>query len=169
MHSIVKLAKTAIESYIQSGLIISPPTELTHEMKEKAGVFVSLKKHGQLRGCIGTFEPITESVANEIIKNALSAAMKDPRFQPVRPDELYEITYSVDILSPPEKIYKIEELDSKEYGVIVVEGYRKGLLLPNLEGVDTVERQLGIAKQKAGIFSDNDKIDIYRFKVRRYF
>jgi AmmeMemoRadiSam system protein A len=136
-------------------------------MKEKAGVFVCIKKGGDLRGCIGTFMPCTENVAQEIIRNAISAATKDPRFTPVTGDILNDLEYSVDVLSPPEKISAIGELDPKKYGVIVVNGPRKGLLLPDLEGVDSVEEQLRIAKMKAWI-SPEEEVEIFRFKVSRY-
>ncbi|MEW6409331.1 MAG: AmmeMemoRadiSam system protein A [Nitrospirota bacterium] len=168
MHLLVKLAKDTIERYIKDGIITSPPEELTEEMKEKAGVFVSLKKHGSLRGCIGTFAPTMQSVAEEIIQNAISAATKDPRFLPVQEDELDELTYSVDVLSTPEKISSHAELDPKRYGIIVKKGWKRGLLLPDLEGVNTVEEQLYIAKQKAGIHPDEEDVELYRFEVKRY-
>ncbi len=169
MHPLVKLAKAAIEEYVGGKNIISPPVEMTEEMKEKAGVFVSLKKGGQLRGCIGTFLPSTENVAKEIVKNAISAATEDPRFNPVELNEVEDINYSVDLLSPPEKVVDISELDPKEYGVIVIKDFRKGLLLPNLEGVDTIEEQLRIVRLKAGIDPDDEDVETHRFKVRRYY
>ncbi len=167
MHPLVSLARRAVEEYVRHGTVIEPPGDLTPEMKERAGVFVSLKKDGQLRGCIGTFVPTTENVAKEIIRNAISAATQDPRFPPVQEDELDEIVYSVDVLSEPERIKDPGQLDPKRYGVIVTKGIRKGLLLPDLEGVDTVEEQLRIARTKAGISPDED-CEIYRFEVRRY-
>ncbi|MBL7049434.1 MAG: AmmeMemoRadiSam system protein A [Nitrospira sp.] len=167
MHPFVELAKNAIEHYVRSSEIISPPDNLSPEMSEKAGVFVSLKINGELRGCIGTFQPTTDSIAAEIIQNALSAAMQDPRFSPVSSDELSEITYSVDVLTAPEQISSESELDPKKYGVIVKAGERRGLLLPDLEGVDTVDEQLRIATMKANI-SNNEQIDLYRFEVKRY-
>ena len=136
-------------------------------MKGNAGVFVSLKKHGELRGCIGTFEPTRPNVALEIIHNAISAATRDPRFPPVEAHELSEIGYSVDILTKPEAVSDTKDLDPKRYGVIVESGWKKGLLLPDLEGVDTVEYQLSIAKQKAGI-GEEEPVRIYRFMVKRY-
>lgn len=166
-HPLVKLAKDAIKEYVKSRRIINAPDELAEEMKAQAGVFVSLKKRGQLRGCIGTFTPTAKNIAEEIIHNAISAATRDPRFQPVGPSELDEIDYSVDVLSEPEKISGPEELDPKRYGVIVKSGMRKGLLLPDIEGVDTVEEQIDIAKSKAGIYTDED-VELYRFEVKRY-
>lgn len=172
MHPLVKLAKSAVEEFIKTRRVISPPNNISPEMKEQAGVFVSLKKHGALRGCIGTFSPVTENVAIEIITNALSSATKDPRFEPVSSDELSSLEYSVDLLSPPELIKDQSELDPKNYGVIVSDGspfnQRRGLLLPDLEGVDTVDEQLRIAKMKAGIPQSKNNIEIYKFKVRRF-
>lgn len=167
MHPLVSLAKRTVEEYVRNRKIISPPDELTPEMKQRAGVFVSLKKKGELRGCIGTFLPTTENIATEIIQNAISAATRDPRFMPVSPDELDEIEYSVDVLSEPEKVSDRTELDPKKYGVIVKKGERKGLLLPDLEGVNTVDEQINIALMKAGILPDED-FELYRFEVKRY-
>jgi len=137
-------------------------------MQRRAGVFVSLKKHGELRGCIGTFAPTTDNIATEIIRNALAAANEDPRFVPVMPEELPEIEYSVDVLSDPVRVYSLDELDPKKFGVIVAKGSRRGLLLPDLEGVDTVDYQLSIAKRKAAIDPYDEDVDIYRFTVERY-
>ncbi|MBM4141551.1 MAG: AmmeMemoRadiSam system protein A [Nitrospira sp.] len=167
MHPLVELAKNTIETYVREGRTIDPPKPILPEMVKKAGVFVSLKKHGQLRGCIGTYMPQCENIALEIIKNAIAAATQDYRFSPVEKDELGDIVYSVDVLSPSEKVKKIDELDPKKYGVIVVSGYRKGLLLPDIEGVDTVEDQLRIAKLKAGILPQ-EETEIFRFEVARY-
>ena len=167
MHELVALAKKSIEAFVRNRKELSPPKEPTPEMTIKAGVFVSIKKKGNLRGCIGTFTPCTENVAHEIIKNAISAATQDPRFEPVTEDELDDLEYSVDVLSPPEKVTDISELDQKKYGVIVVHGSRKGLLLPDLDGVDSVEEQLRIAKMKAWINPD-EKVEIFRFMVCRY-
>ncbi len=167
MHSLVKLAKETIEQYILNGRVIKPPADLTPEMTEKAGVFVSLKKKGELRGCIGTFQPTSGNVACEIIQNAISAATQDPRFLPVNSTELDDLEYSVDILSEPEKVNSKKELDQKKYGVIVKSGSRKGLLLPDLEGVNNVDEQISIASMKAGIYV-GENIDLYRFEVKRY-
>ncbi len=167
MHPIVELAKKSIEEFVRSGRKISPPTELSPEFAARAGVFVSLKKHGSLRGCIGTFQPCRDSVAEEVIQNAIAAATQDPRFAAVTGDELGDIVYSVDVLSAPEQIETIRELDPKKYGVIVAQGLKRGLLLPDLEGVDTAEEQLRIAKTKAGIWSE-EQLEIFRFTVARY-
>jgi len=165
----VKLARETIETYIKQGKIITPPLGLPEEMiNQKAGVFVSLKKNGNLRGCIGTFIPTQGNIAQEIIKNAISAAVDDPRFSPVSVSELEDLSISVDVLSAPEEVKDISQLDPKKYGVIVSSGYKKGLLLPDLEGVDTVEYQINIAKRKAGIYPA-EKVKLYRFEVKRYY
>jgi AmmeMemoRadiSam system protein A len=167
MHPLIELAKNTVERYVAGGETISLPTELEPEMKGKAGVFVSIKKRGALRGCIGTFSPSTENIAAEIIRNAISAATMDPRFAPVDSSELSELEYSVDVLSTPEKIESAESLDPKRYGVIVSKGNLRGLLLPDLEGVDTADEQIRIAALKAGITS-TDGMDLFRFEVKRY-
>lgn len=167
MHPLVKLARETIEVYIKTGKIISPPSVLTEEMKGRAGTFVSIKKHGELRGCIGTLSPTQPNVALEIIQNAISASTKDSRFSPVTSQELNDIDISVDILSESEMVSSPDELDTKKYGVIVSKGWRKGLLLPDIEGVNTVEEQIYIAKRKAGIPPDED-VELMRFEVKRY-
>jgi hypothetical protein len=167
MHPLVELARTSVETYVREGKILDPPSPLSPEMSERAGVFVCLKKHGQLKGCIGTFQPTCDTIGAEVIRNAISAATNDNRFSPVKEEELDEIAYSVDILSSPEKVENTTELDPKKYGVIVKADFRQGLLLPDLEGVDTVEDQLRIARLKAGILPNEDT-DIYRFEVKRY-
>jgi AmmeMemoRadiSam system protein A len=143
LHPVVKLAKETVESYVREGKT-PRPEELIPEMRERAGVFVSLHKHGQLRGCIGTFEPAKDNVAEEIIANAISSSTRDPRFPPVDASELDDLEYSVDILTEPEPVTDIGQLDHKKYGVIVESDWKKGLLLPDLEGVDSVEEQIAI-------------------------
>ena len=164
----VSLARRSLESYIRTGKIIEPDADLPGEMlEEKAGVFVSIKKNGQLRGCIGTVEPVRDNIAEEIIYNAISAGVRDPRFMPVDASELDDLVYSVDVLTKPEPIDSEDELDPKRYGVIVKSGGRSGLLLPNLEGVNTVREQIEIALQKAGIRS-YEHYDLERFEVIRH-
>jgi AmmeMemoRadiSam system protein A len=161
------LARLTLETYVAEGREINCPANLPGELTENAaGVFVSLKKYGQLRGCIGTISPSRENIAKEIIANAISAGTRDPRFPPVTEDELDALVYSVDVLFPPEPASRAG-LDPAKYGVIVSNGYRRGLLLPNLEGVDTVERQLSIALQKGGIRPGEDYA-IERFEVVRH-
>lgn len=166
MHPIVKLAKEAVENYIKYGKVIKPEI-LTEEMKERAGVFVSIKKLGNLRGCIGTFEPTQENIAKEIIYNAIQSATQDPRFERVSPEELNLLEYSVDILTRPIPVEDISKLDPKKHGLIVKSGWRRGLLLPDLEGIDTVEKQIEICKLKAGI-GPKEPIELFSFEVRRF-
>lgn len=163
----VRLARQSLAHFLATGEFLPPPSEFSRELSGQAGVFVSLKKEGQLRGCIGTFAPTQSTIAGEIIRNAVSAGTEDPRFWPVEADELAEIAISVDILSAPEPVKDLAELDPQRYGVIVRRGRRSGLLLPDLEGVDTVEAQVGIARQKAGL-SPEEEVELYRFSVTRY-
>jgi AmmeMemoRadiSam system protein A len=166
-HPLAALAKETVEAYVKEGKKLSPPSKLTPEMKEKAGVFVSIHKRGALRGCIGTFEGQEGNVAEEIITNAISSAVRDPRFPPIATEELKDLDYSVDVLTTPEPISDKSELDPKRYGVIVEAGWRRGLLLPDLEGVDSVDYQIDICRQKGGIDSD-EPVNLYRFEVTRY-
>jgi len=166
-HPFVQLARRSIESYVKNRIVIDPPEQLGPEMAQQAGAFVSLHRHGQLRGCIGTIEPAQQNLAQEIIMNAISAATRDPRFRPVRPEELQDLEISVDVLSPAEPISSVAELDPRTYGVIVQSGRRRGLLLPDLEGVDTPEQQVEIALHKAYI-SPNEPYQMFRFSVTRY-
>lgn len=165
----VKLARCSLETYVKTGQrLTSLPEDLPAEMTtQQAGAFVSLHKNGQLRGCIGTIAPTCENLAWEIVQNAVSACSRDPRFSPVRPDELDELEYSVDVLGAPEPVDSPAALDPKTYGVIVSCGGRRGLLLPDLDGVDSVEAQLSIALQKGGI-RENEPYKIERFKVVRH-
>jgi AmmeMemoRadiSam system protein A len=168
MHPIVKLAKDTIELYITQGRIYEVRgDELPSELSGRAGVFVCLKIKGTLRGCIGTFQSTEPTIAQETVRNAISAATRDPRFPCVRADELDMIEYTVDVLTPPEKVADAGDLDPRRYGVIVQAGDRRGLLLPDLEGVDTVQYQISIAMQKAGI-RPGTPIELYRFEVKRY-
>ena len=164
----VQLARTSVEHYVTGRQIVDVPEGLPEELTgTRAGAFVSIHKHGQLRGCIGTIAPVRENLAREIIHNAVSAAVRDPRFRPIRPEELKDLEISVDVLTEPEDISSEAELDVKKYGVIVSNGMRRGLLLPDLEGVDTVGQQVAIARQKAGI-SPGEPIKLQRFEVIRH-
>jgi AmmeMemoRadiSam system protein A/AmmeMemoRadiSam system protein B len=164
----VRLARMSLEHYVKHRSILPRPEGLSSELvRSRAGVFVSLHIGGQLRGCIGTIKPAAACVADEIIRNAVSAGREDPRFPPVRVDELPYLEYSVDVLGEEEPVSSPAELDPKRYGVIVSSGGRRGLLLPNLDGVDTVAQQLGIALQKAGI-APNEQYQIARFEVVRH-
>ncbi|MCR5338094.1 MAG: AmmeMemoRadiSam system protein A [Lachnospiraceae bacterium] len=193
----VRLARRSLESYITGRQVIDWEAEKetltggmrsdrtadentadpTKEIEEsvdalsntRAGAFVSLHKEGQLRGCIGTIAPTRENLAKEIIENAISAAVHDSRFTPVTEDELDKIEYSVDVLGEAEDIDSEELLDVKRYGVIVTKGYKRGLLLPNLDGVDTIEEQLSIAKRKAGLSPNEKGCSLQRFEVVRHY
>jgi len=168
MHPLVQLAKDTVELYVREGKILEVrEEELSPELRQRAGVFVCLKIRGNLRGCIGTFHPMEPTIAHETVRNAISAATCDPRFQCIREKELDTIEYTVDVLTPPEKVADKTELDPHKYGVIVQAGGRRGLLLPDLEGVDTVDYQISIAMQKAGIPS-GASVELFRFEVRRY-
>ena len=164
----VSLARQSLETYIRTGRKISVPEGLPEEMLDtQAGAFVSIHKFGKLRGCIGTIEGVRDSVAEEIINNAISASTEDPRFSPITEDELKWLEINVDVLGEAEYIYSMDQLDVKRYGVIVSKGYRRGLLLPDLDGVDTPEQQVAIAKQKAGIRPD-EEVKLQRFEVIRH-
>ena len=162
------LARYSLEHYVRTGRRAALPENLPPELTgQKAGAFVSIKKDGQLRGCIGTILPVRESLAEEILYNAVSAGTGDPRFSPVREDELQDLLYDVDVLSVPEPIDGIEQLDTKRYGVIVEAGSRRGLLLPDLAGVDTVEQQVEIARKKGNI-GPHEAVKLWRFTVTRH-
>ena len=164
----VALAKETIEEYIRFGNVINPPEYSSKELLEnRSGVFVSIHKFGQLRGCIGTFLPMESCIAKEIIANAIAASTRDPRFSPIEVDELKDLEINVDVLTTPENINSTDLLDPKKYGVIVSKDTRRGLLLPDLEGVNTVEDQILIAKRKAGILP-NEEVSLQRFEVIRH-
>ncbi|MBR4641984.1 MAG: AmmeMemoRadiSam system protein A [Selenomonadaceae bacterium] len=164
----VKLARYSLETFVKTRESAKLPENLPAELtSRRAGAFVSLHKNGNLRGCIGTIMATQKTLAEEILMNAISACSRDPRFDPVTIDELDDIEYSVDVLGEPERIFDVKDLDVKRYGVIVENGGRRGLLLPDLEGVDTVEEQIAIAKRKAGIRPD-EKVVLWRFEVIRH-
>ena len=164
----VRLARYTIEAFVKTGKLPKMPQDLPEELyQNRAGAFVSLKEDGRLRGCIGTIRAVRESLAEEIMHNAVSACSEDTRFSPVEDWEVDRLSISVDVLGETEKISSQEELDVTRYGVIVTKGGRRGLLLPNLEGVDTVEQQIAIAKQKAGIGA-HESVELERFEVIRH-
>lgn len=165
----VRLARLALETYVRTGRMLDAlPGGLPEQLvRQAAGAFVSLHRDGRLRGCIGTISPVEKTLALEIVRNAVSAGTRDPRFPPVRSDELDELEYSVDVLGKPEPVDSSAELDPNQYGVIVSSGHRRGLLLPALDGVDTVEEQLAIARKKGGI-REGEPCTIERFKVVRH-
>ena len=165
----VKLARASVEHYILHHKKLPLPQDLPSELvSRRAGAFVSIHEHGRLRGCIGTIAPVQDSLAQEIIDNAVSASTRDPRFDPIKADELAWLEISVDVLGDPEPISSPRELDVKRYGVIVTKGRKRGLLLPDLDGVDTVEQQISIAKSKAGIAEWDRNVQLQRFEVVRH-
>ena len=192
--TLVELAKEAIETYVKEGEIVSPPEDLPREfLKRKSGTFVTIEKNGKLRGCIGTYLPTQDNIAKEVIRNATAAATEDYRFGPIQKEELPHLSYTVYILSEPELVKDLKELEPKKYGIIVktlpiitnlhefgheysrmdvvFNGHfvaKTGLLLPDLEGVETIEQQISIACQKGGIDPLREKILIYKFKVEKY-
>ncbi|MBI3326926.1 MAG: AmmeMemoRadiSam system protein A [Nitrospinae bacterium] len=166
-HPFVALARQAIHHYLRQRALPDPLREPPPDMQRRAGVFVSLKKQGMLRGCIGTCVPTQVNIAREIIQNAVSAATADPRFPALLREELEGLEISVDVLTPPERVASPEALDPTRYGVIIRTGERVGVLLPDLPQVKTATEQVLIARRKAGIGPD-DTVEIYRFEVERY-
>ncbi len=165
----VKLARASAEYFVKNREVMPLPNDVTPELLNvRAGAFVSVHKFGALRGCIGTIASTQKNLALEIIENAVSAVSKDPRFHPVTEDELKYLDINVDVLGEAEKISSPAELDVKRYGVIVQSGYKRGLLLPDLDGVDTVEQQVSIARRKGGIAPD-EEVDLFRFEVVRHY
>jgi len=166
MDVFTDLATQAVHTFVKSGNTLSAPEQIPLEMRGRAGVFVSIKKNEQLRGCIGTFLPNEETIAHEVIANAIKSASADPRFPPINESELAGLTISVDVLSEPEPCDETQ-LDPSLYGVIVESEWRRGLLLPDLDGVESVADQLSIAKSKAGI-REGESVSLFRFTVERH-
>jgi AmmeMemoRadiSam system protein A len=171
-HPLVALARTAIERRVRDGVRLAPPQDLPPEFQRQAGAFVTIHRHGKLRGCIGTIQPTQENLAAEVIQNAISAAERDPRFPPMSKDELEDMDVKVDVLGEPEPIDSLDQLDPKRYGLIVQSEsrpYRRGLLLPDLEGINTVEKQVYWTRHhKAGITDPEETVQMFRFEVTRY-
>ena len=167
--SVPALARRAVENFVLSGLQMTTPANVAGILSARGACFVSIKTNaGDLRGCIGTIEPAKQTLAEEVIMNAINAATRDPRFSPVSTDELPNLVYSVDILEAPEPAC-FEDLDPAVYGVIVEDeaGYARGLLLPDIKGVDTVAQQVEIAARKAGI-APGTPLKLSRFRVERF-
>ena len=171
-HPLVELARRTIEAYIADGTQIGSPQPLPVEMQQQAGTFVTIHLHGRLRGCIGTIEPTCDNVAEEVIRNAVAAATRDPRFPPIRQAELADLSLKVDVLGKPELVSSLDELDPVRYGLIVqsaMQPWKRGLLLPDLAGIDTAEKQVKWTREhKAGITDPNEPVEMYRFEVHRY-
>jgi AmmeMemoRadiSam system protein A len=171
-HPLVKLARQTIETFIREGVTLDTPQNLAAEMRQRAGAFVTIRRHGELRGCIGTIQPTCENVATEVIQNAISSATRDPRFPPLNPDELEDIEVKVDVLGERERVHLLDELDPKRYGLIVqsrIDPSRRGLLLPDLKGIDTAEDQVYHTRYfKAQITDPDEPVEMFRFEVKRY-
>jgi AmmeMemoRadiSam system protein A len=169
MHAYVKLAKDAVAAHFLGDSLIKLEREAAPELlKNKAGVFVTIYNGKKLCGCIGTFVATKNNLAEEIISNAISAATADYRFNRITPDEMSELTFEVSILAEPEEVKSVKNLDPRKYGVIVQSGTRRGLLLPDLEGVDTPEQQINIAASKGDIDLRNNQFKLYRFSTTKY-
>ncbi len=170
MNSYVKLAKEAVELYIKTGKILPVPIDLPGEiLQRRAGVFVSIYNGDNLRGCIGTYLPSEINIAKEIITNAVSAATRDYRFDPITKKELTGLSYSVYILEEPRQIKDIKELNPKKYGILIKSKKGKsGLLLPDLPGINTIEGQLGAVCQKCGVNPEREYISIWKFEAKKY-
>lgn len=166
-HPIARLAWDAIRTYIRQGEVMMPPADLPVELKSPGGVFVSIKKDGKLRGCIGTIEPDRPNRAEEAIRNAIHAATMDPRFEPVEVSELETLDVSVDLLRPLESVADPSSLDPQRFGIVVSSAEGCSVVLPDIHGVDTVERQLAIARQKLGVGPD-DPVTLERFETERF-
>ncbi|HJX60934.1 MAG TPA: AmmeMemoRadiSam system protein A [Dehalococcoidia bacterium] len=164
-HPLVRLAKDAVDTFVRFGRVIDL-NDVPAELQRPAGAFVSIKRGRTLRGCIGTVDPAQDSLAREVVHNAIDSATRDPRFLPVEAQELDELSYSVDVLSPPEPVSGPEELDHRRYGLIVRNGLRRGLLLPDIEGVSSVDEQIAIARVKGGILPE-EPVELFRFTVQR--
>ncbi len=169
-HPFVSLAVEAIQAFVREQRVLDPGEGLFAEIPDAhrpAGAFVSLKRAGELRGCIGTVEPTKGSLIAEIIHNAISAATRDPRFPAVQASELNDLVVSVDVLSAPQPVLDFSELNHRRYGLVVRSGGRQGVLLPDIEGINSEGEQLAVVRQKAGI-TQADAADLFRFEVVRY-
>lgn len=161
------LAREAVERYVRTGLAAEPPSDLAPELRHPSGAFVTLRVRGRLRGCVGTVAPARADVAREIVASAIAAACTDPRFPPVQPDELDVLEYEVDIVERLEAVKDVTALEPRLYGILVEAEGRRGVLLPDLPGVDTAEQQVAIAVSKAGL-PPEAKVQLHRFRVRRF-
>jgi AmmeMemoRadiSam system protein A len=167
VHPLVKLAIHSVEHFIKTGKALPCPDPLPDDLKQNSGTFVSIKKRGALRGCIGTMTPKYKNLTEEIIKNAVRAANEDPRFDPIEESELTSLTFSVDVLSPLEKIEDLKGHDIKQYGLVVRGEGKQGVLLPDLDIIKSPEQQLKVCLKKGG-FKPTDSYELFRFEVKRF-
>lgn len=165
-HPLVRLARAAVEAFVRNDRTVEP-ADLPSDLPDRAGVFVTIRKDGELRGCIGTIEPVCESLAEETIRSAILAATDDPRFPTVAVAELALLSYSVSILDTLELTSGLDDLDPAVFGVVVRSGHRRGLLLPGIAGIDSAEAQVTVARRKAGIPAGAE-IELYRFRTRHF-
>jgi AmmeMemoRadiSam system protein A len=166
-HAALALAREAVERFVRAGVVATPPSGLPPPLGEPAGVFVTLRLDGQLRGCIGVLPPTEDATAREIVSCAIAAAARDPRFRPVRPEELARLEYEVDLVGALEPAAGLDDLDPQVYGVVVESDGHRGVLLPGLEGVEDAAHQVRIARAKAGL-SPDAPVRLSRFQVRRF-
>jgi AmmeMemoRadiSam system protein A len=166
-HPYVSLAQESILHYLNHHEKLSCPSPLSNDLKSRSGAFVSIKKLKRLRGCIGTLEPCEPNLAMEIIENALKAALHDPRFSPITSEELKDLTYSIDVVRPLVKVSSLADLDPRIYGLVARSNGKQGVLLPDLEGIDSTEEQIQICRSK-GRIPDDEPIEMYRFRVERF-
>ncbi len=172
MNPYVSLARNAVEQFVKTGTAMTPGGDWDEKiLKEKSGVFVTIENGEKLRGCIGTYLPTKQNIAQEIIYNAIAAASEDSRFHPITEEELSGLSYTVYVLSEPEPAKSVDELNPKKYGIILCSAANPkkcGLLLPDLEGIDSVERQLFACSQKAGLDLAQENCHLFKFKVKKY-
>ena len=168
-HPYVKLAVQAVHHFLSKGKSLPCPSPVPDGMNDQLGTFVSIKKktNRELRGCMGTLKPNQNNLAEEIIRNAVNAATRDPRFKPVKIEELDQLLFSVDVLTPLEPIDRPEQLNPRQYGLSIKYEGRQGILLPDLEGIDTVKKQIDLCLKKGNI-KKNAAYRMYRFEVERY-
>jgi AmmeMemoRadiSam system protein A len=167
MHPLVRLAVQAVEYFIETGKSLPCPNPLPDDLKQNAGVFVTIKNQDSLRGCVGTMTPKHTNLAEEVIRNAIRSANEDPRFDPVEKRELPSLTFSVDVLTPLEKINDLEEHNVKQFGLVVRGEGKQGVLLPDLDNIKTANQQLKVCLRKGG-FKNNNTYELFRFEVKRF-
>jgi AmmeMemoRadiSam system protein A len=167
MHTLVRLAIQAVEHFIETGKSLPCPNPLPDDLKQNAGAFITIKNQDSLRGCIGTMTPKHANLAEEVIRNAILSANEDPRFDPIEKRELPSLTFSVDVLTPLEKINDLEEHNVKQFGLLVRGEGKQGVLLPNLDNIKTANQQLKVCLRKGG-FKNNNTYEFFRFAVKRF-
>jgi len=167
VHPLVKLAIRSVKYFIETGNPLPCPAHLPDFLRQSAGIFVSIKKQGSLRGCIGTITPKYKNLAEEVIQNALRSASEDPRFDPIQKKELPSLTFSVDVMKPLEKIDSIKDQNIKQFGLVIRGEGKQSVLLPDLDIIKSADQQLQVCLKKGG-FKWNDTYEIFRFEVKRF-